>query len=112
MFGRIIGIGITVMATVVLPTVAQAQDVSRLVAQRQQIQNQFYACYAAQQQYARKQAIAAAQGRLLPPLQCTNYFPQWTTRVWQYDIAIARANGDRRPACQIEPMPGCENYRN
>jgi type II secretory pathway pseudopilin PulG len=112
MFSRVIGISIAVMATVVLATVAQAQNVSRLVAERQQILNQFNACRNAAANYAQKQAIWAAQGRVLPPLQCTNYYPQWTTRVWQYDIAIARANGDRRPACQIEPLPGCENYRN
>ena len=112
MFGRVIGISVAVMATVVLATVAQAQNVSRLVAERQQIVNQFNACRNAAANYAQKQAYWAARGRVLPPLQCTNYYPQWTTRVWQYDIAIARANGDRRPACQIEPMPGCENYRN
>lgn len=117
MFGRMIGISITVMTTIVLAsavlaTLAQAQSASALVAQRQQIVNQFNACNAAAMQYGQRQGIAAAQGRVLPPLPCTNNYPLWTTRIWQYDIAIARANGDRRPACQIEYMRGCENYRN
>lgn len=111
MFGRIIGISMTLMATVVLPTFAQAQDVSRLVAERQQIQNQVQACAAASVRYAPQQAREAQQGRLLPMLPCTNNYSTWAVRVWQYDIAIARAQGDRRPACQIKSMPGCENYR-
>jgi len=72
MFGRIIGISMTVMATAVLPTVAQAQDVSGLVAERQQVINQVLACDAENTQYAQKLAYEAMQGRLLPPLQCTN----------------------------------------
>jgi type II secretory pathway pseudopilin PulG len=112
MFARkigIIGIATAVAAIAVLPTIAQAQNASALFAQRQQIMNQIQACNAAN---IRSAQIRSAQGLFPQQFPCTNNIPLWTTRVWQYDIAIARANGDRRHACQIEYMQGCENYRN
>ena len=114
MFDRKIGISLTVMATIVVAstvvtTLAQAQNVNRLVAERQQLMNQIQSCSAANTQIARRMAM---QGQFPQQLPCANNIPLWTTRVYQYDIAIARANGDRRSACQIEYMQGCENYRN
>ena len=93
-------------------TAAYAQNVSRLLAERQQIIDKFQACLAATAEHNRTRvAPGAAQGIFVPPLPCASYMQLWTVQIWQYDIAIARANGDARPACQIEYMAGCENYR-
>jgi hypothetical protein len=44
-----------------------------------------------------------------PPSGCTNAdLAQLTTRAWQVDIAQARAAGDKRSACVIEPIQGCD----
>ena len=45
----------------------------------------------------------------VPPPGCTDAdIAQLTTRAWQLDIAEARARGDTRDACLIEPIRGCD----
>ena len=111
MLKRNLSIGTMVLGAMVLPTIAYGQNVSGILAERQKLQNLHAACYNAEAKLGPRRAYEASQGRFPTPLPCSNNMNAWTVRIWQLDIALARANGDRRLACQIEYFQGCENYR-
>jgi hypothetical protein len=93
-------------------TTTRAQNIGAIQAEQRRILAQVYQCKAAMDAHFKRMQIIAPQGRIENPPACSNNNAAWVTRLWQLDIAIARANGDRRHPCQIEYMAGCENYRN
>jgi hypothetical protein len=89
-----------------------SQSIGAIQARRQQLVAALHSCQQQMNQHLRMAAAYAMQGRVLPPPPCVNNQPGWIAQLWQLDIALARANGDRRHPCQIEYIRGCENYRN
>lgn len=108
-------LGVGAFASVVLAglTGAQAQNVAALQAEYRQVVGQIQQCNAAVSADLERLKRLAMQGRPEYPRQfaCQAYMQGWVTRQWQLEIAFARVNGDQRQACQIQYMPGCENYR-
>lgn len=93
-------------------THAAAQNAADILAQHRRIEAQVNQCTAENYQHFTRAGPLAAQGIVEPMPQCSNYMPLWTAQMWQLEIAMARVNGDTRPACEIEYISGCENYRN
>ena len=97
------------------PSAPSADASSDTGAEKAQIVQKITNCGAAQQNFMNAQLQRESANLdytpqpYVPEPDCTaEALTQLATRAWQLDIADARARGDTRDACVIEPMPGCD----